>query len=92
MRAWLRQWRQWRRRLRQWWCCQTERCDYYTHYLAWGPPEMPHATWHHVMAQAKAHFRDCTYHEHPRYPEGFTPDGKLDLCPMCRSYEQRIRA
>jgi hypothetical protein len=89
MKAWFRHAR---RAMRQWWLCRTERCDYYLHYLAWGPADMPHATWHHVIAEATTHFDTCTYNDHPRYRDGFTPDGKLDLCPICRSYEKRIRA
>jgi hypothetical protein len=81
----------WRYRLRQWWLCRTERCDYYHHYLAYGPPDMPHATWHYVMAEAQRHFTNCTYHERPRARDSFVL-GEPDLCPTCRSYEKRIRA
>lgn len=81
-----------RRRVRQWWECRTQRCDYYRHYLAYGPAEMPHATYHYVSNEASSHFDACTYNDHPRYRDGFTPEGKLDLCPLCLSFERRIRA
>ncbi len=72
--------------LRQWWECRAQQCDYYTHYLAWGPAEMPHATWHHLMQQAIEHFEHCRYQ--PKLVEGW----KADLCPRCLSFEKRIRA
>jgi len=26
--------------------CMSQRCTYYTHYLRYGPPDMPHAAFH----------------------------------------------
>ena len=84
--------KQLQRRFDQWLDCKRQRCDYYLHYLAYGPPDMPHQTFHFVAEQADAHFKHCTYNDHPRYRDGFTPDGKLDICRVCISFEKRLRA
>lgn len=35
-----------RNSVRSWWRCRTKRCDYYRHYLAYGPPELTHEGYH----------------------------------------------
>src|SRR5204863_9347917 len=40
----------WRKRLRNklksWWICRAKKCDYYEHYLAYGPAELTHEGFH----------------------------------------------
>lgn len=79
MRAFLRRIR---RTITQWWECRRQRCDYYGHYLAYGPPDMPHTTWHLVERQGSDHFRTCHW--------DYDRNGRL--CPTCLSYEKRLRA
>lgn len=69
-----------KRTVQQWWECRQHRCDYWGHYLAYGPPDMPHDTWHLVAEQGLAHFRDCRWNFNER------------MCPTCLSYEKRLRA
>lgn len=78
-----------RRLLGQWWECRTQRCDYYRHFLAYGPADMPHATWHFVSAQGLEHFRTCRW-QPPK--DSWLHDDRLRHCPTCLSYERRLRA
>lgn len=71
------------RRLSTWWECRQRRCSYYGHYLAYGPADMPHETYHLVEERAIEHFRTCTYDARHNYHR---------LCPTCSSYERRVRA
>lgn len=69
--------------LRRWLSKRTEclrhRCDYYTHYLAYGPAVLTHEGWHSATAIADRHFREC------RWP-GANP------CPRCTYWEKELRA
>ena len=81
-----------KRRIRRWLDCRLHRCDYYSHYLVYGPAEMPHASYHLESERAERHFDQCRYNDRPRYRDGFTPAGKLDICPVCLGFEKRLRA
>jgi len=68
-----------RRRLRQWWACRTKNCDYYRHYLAYGPAELTHIGFHSAEVLADIHFSNCRY------------NGPA-MCPICLKWESRLRA
>ena len=72
-------WRKVKRAIRNWWHCQTKRCDYYDHYLAYGPAELTHEGFHAAERLAENHFRGCSYNG-------------PNLCPVCTRWEQRVRA
>lgn len=68
-----------RHAIQNWWRCRTQRCDYYRHYLAYGPADLTHVGYHSAERISSEHFKNCRY-------EG---DG---LCRICTSWEQRLRA
>lgn len=69
--------------------CRSKRCDYFTHYLAYGPAELTHEGYHAACikngeAQKRA---DEWFKAHPlavKLPEG--------LDQLCRTWEARVRA
>ena len=68
-----------KRAIQQWWQCRTKRCDYYRHYLAYGPAELTHIGYHSADRIASEHFKNCrTSHERE--------------CSICTSWEKRLRA
>ena len=68
-----------RKLLREFLDCRMKRCDYYTHYLAYGPAELTHIGYHSAIRLANAHFDSCRIH--------------LDReCPVCTRWEKRVRA
>jgi CRISPR/Cas system Type II protein with McrA/HNH and RuvC-like nuclease domain len=79
-----------RRWFRQWLDCRRHRCSYYQHYLVYGPADLSHEVFHTVERQAEAHMATCRYEG--QYRDGFRPDGKIDLCPVCVAWERRVRA
>lgn len=72
-------WRKFTRALRRWWECRTKRCDYYRHYLAYGPAELTHIGYHSGCRLSAEHFGNC----------GYKGPG---LCRICSAWEQRLRA
>ena len=72
------------RRLRRWfkgWLdCRRKRCGYYRHYLAYGPADMPHRTYHLQDDMAVEHMRTCERSE------------RTGTCRTCEAYERRLRA
>jgi hypothetical protein len=80
-----------RRALLKWWECRRHRCEYYSCYLAYGPADMPHETYHMECERASRHFDNCRYGER-QGNTWVTRDGKLTICPVCRSFEERLRA
>jgi len=68
-----------KRAIRQWWECKTKQCDYYTHYLAYGPAELTHIGYHSAEKIGSKHFENCQYNG-----PGF--------CQTCSHWEKRLRA
>lgn len=66
--------------LRQWWECRTKRCDYYRHYLAYGPADLTHIGYHSAERLAESHFKSCTLSNSARE------------CAVCFRWEKRLRA
>lgn len=67
-----------KRAIRNWWACRIHRCTYFTHYLAYGPAELTHVGFHAAERLGALHFAQCKY--------------SGDVCPMCSSWEKRLRA
>jgi len=67
-----------KRWLKNWWWCRTKNCDYYRHYLAYGPADLTHIGYHSAERLADSHFKSCKYH-------GI-------VCDVCRRWEERLRA
>lgn len=65
--------------IRKWWECRTQRCDYYRHYLAYGPANLTHIGYHSACRLSENHFTNCRYNG----------DG---ICGTCRRWEERLRA
>ena len=66
--------------------CQTEECDYYTHYLRYGPAAMSHVAYHKAI-------QECLIWQE-RYLEALE-DPKRDVAPLERivtRLEQEVRA
>jgi hypothetical protein len=68
-----------KRAVRKWWECRTKRCDYFRHYLAYGPAELTHEGYHAAEDLGARHFASCHY-EGP------------GLCKTCSNWEMRLRA
>lgn len=48
-----RTYRKIKRTIRNWWECRTKRCDYYDHYLAYGPAELTHEGYHSAIRKCQ---------------------------------------
>ena len=73
-----------KRWLQNWWRCRTQQCDYYRHYLAYGPADLTHIGYHSACRLSDEHFKNCRY-------EGTGRDNDF-ICPTCRRWEERLRA
>lgn len=74
--------------LRRWLECRTKRCDYYQHYLAYGPPELTHEGYHAATRkciEAQKHLSDW-YDQHP------TGQAPRHLMQFASDWEARVRA
>lgn len=65
--------------IRNWWECRTKRCEYYRHYLAYGPAELTHIGYHSAERLSKAHFDSCQWSQDR-------------ACPACSRWEKALRA
>lgn len=72
-------WRKLKKSLQNWWRCRTKACDYYRHYLAYGPAELTHIGYHSAERLGSEHFKNCRYNG-------------PNLCQTCVRWEQRLRA
>lgn len=66
-----------RRAVAQWWECRTRRCSYYTHYQVYGPCVLSHDGWHNAERLGLEHMKNCR---------------RDTVCPVCTSWEERLRA
>lgn len=73
-----------RRAFRKWMDCRLKRCEYYRHYLAYGPAELTHIGYHSAERLGSEHFKNCSYNS-----DGYQGDG---ICGVCRRWEERLRA
>lgn len=81
--------RKWFRRswIRQRWLCLTKQCDYFNHYLAYGPPDLAHEGYH-------AASRQCEYWQKrdmdwmAEHPDAL----KSPFVAICENWEKRVRA
>lgn len=69
--------------------CQERRCEFYTHYLSLGSPELTHEGYHAAEVKCATYQSRCmAWHE-------AHPDEGDRNCPWCRladEWERRIRA
>ena len=78
--------------LRRWiiqrWQCATKQCDYYTHYLAYGPADLTHIGFHNATKKGLAAQQRVMdwYNAHPK---GQAPEG---LMRIASNWEARVRA
>lgn len=64
--------------------CRERKCDYYTHYLAYGPADLTHDGYHAAVTLAEEHHKNC----HICQP-GST---STKVCNSAAKWEERIRA
>ncbi len=72
----------------RWWRCLTHRCDYYQHYLAYGPATLTHAGFHAAERHCERAQRRVTewLDTHP------TGDVPAYLWEEAGRWEERVRA
>lgn len=66
--------------------CERQECTYYTHYLAWGPPDLSHEAFHQAE---KACLKVQATAEKIQEEKGYYPDS---IIKACEYWERRVRA
>lgn len=80
-------WQRIKRAFHQWWDCQTKNCDYYNHYIAYGPAELSHEGYH-VACRKCEHWQKRNSEYFLKHPEAMhSPFEK-----QCEVWEKRVRA
>jgi hypothetical protein len=75
-------------RLYQWWQCTAKECDYYTHYLAYGPAELTHEGYH-SAARICDRWQQLSMKWWEEHPNSTGPDPYEQ---MCERWEKAVRA
>lgn len=77
-------------KLRDWLACRRKRCDYYKHYLAYGPAELTHEGFHSAMEQCR-YWQQQMSEWYDKHTNDDVPEPQ-HLLRICETWERRVRA
>lgn len=80
-------WKKIKHAVQNWYRCQTQQCDYFEHYLAYGPAELTHEGYH-------AANRKCAYWQEAdaKWMEDHPNALESPFRKQCETWEKRVRA